>query len=274
MLVLPCDMEDLLHTCLFARQHNLPLYVLGKGSNVLIGDAGLRGLVVLIRHGVIALDADIGLVQADAGAMLPALARHAARAGLGGFEFLCDIPGTVGGAVAGNAGSGGPQGPSMRDVVAGVDVWDPQTGKVQSLPASALAFTYRGTALQQDGRVILSAQLRALHRDAPAAILARHREVIAHRRARQPGEPHTVGSVFRLGTHHQDAPKAPGRYIEQAGLKLARVGGAYVSDHHANWIINDGSATSAHVLALMQRIQETVLSLFGVELEPEVRIWA
>lgn len=273
-LVEPDNEEDLLLACNFARKEGKQITVLGKGSNVLISDAGVQGLVLLYRRSSenLTICTDKSAVYAPAGVSLPILSTKAAHAGFCGFEFFCHIPGTIGGAVAGNAGTGGISGPSTQDVLSSVRVWDPASGVVKNISANALDFAYRRSRVVDDRLVILSAEFRATGHDSPHSIFKRHLSIITRRKAIQPWEQYTAGSVFKLASNHLEAPHSPGWYIDQVGLKEARVGGAYVSSLHANWIINDGNAKSVDVLKLMRKITETVLKRFNILLVPEVQL--
>lgn len=268
----PINTAELLHICAFAAERGIPLQVLGNGSNVLIDDAGLAGFVVRLRCTAAdcRIDADAGTLQATAGVMLPALAARAAHAGWTGLEFICAIPGTLGGAIAGNAGVGGLHGPAMQSVLNIVEIWDPLLRRVRQLTVPELTYGYRRSNVREHDWVILSAQLRLTGREEPAAIIARHREICARRRGKFPPERATAGSVFRLAAEREGEERTPGWLIEHAGLKGTRVGGAFVSPVHANWIVNDGSATAADVRQLMTRISETVRREYGVPLVPEV----
>jgi len=271
-LLEPEDIDDLLRICTFAAKRGIPLRVLGNGSNVLIDDAGLDGFVVRLRWPSSSCHIEDGVMRATAGMMLPALATRAARAGYAGLEFLSAIPGTLGGAVAGNAGRGKVHGIAIQHVLHAVQIWDPLPRAVRRVLVPELDFGYRRSSVSEYGWIVLSAEICLPERDVPAAILTRQREIIAKRRAKYPHDRATAGSVFRMAPKHENAEHTPGWFIEQAGLKGARIGGAFVSPIHANWIINDGTATAADIQALMEHISDTVHREFGVRLLPEVRL--
>lgn len=249
-----------------ARAAGVPLTVLGRGSNVLIADAGVRGLVITLRRSMKALVIGESEIVAEAGAPLPLLARAASEAGIAGFAFLAGIPGTVGGGIALNAGLTA----HGREEIAAVFSWaeavTPDGDVVRLEGKEALALGYRTSSVAAEGLILLRAGFRATERAAPAALLARLGAHLAERKRKQPLDKATAGSTFK----QPPGGRAAGWYIEQAGLKAARVGGAIVSPKHANWIENDGTATAADIAALMDHIVAQVHARFAVTLEPEV----
>jgi UDP-N-acetylmuramate--alanine ligase len=260
-----------------AAEYSLPITVLGGGSNVLIGDAGMRGLVIANQcRGMRVVEDNpfpVGAapqVVGEAGAPLAGLARWAMRGGWQGLEWAVSVPGTVGGAVIGNAGAHCGQ---IADNLAWVEVAWPggerPGGGRQYLPAEELRLTYRSSVLKAalaEGRdlpLVLAAGFQ-LARGDPATLTARADEFLARRRATQPVEP-SAGSIFRNppGDH-------AGRLIETAGLKGHQIGGAQVSPRHANFIINVANARAADVAALITLIQTRVYELFAIKLWPEI----
>ncbi len=247
------------------REHGVPALALGNGSNVLVSDRGVRGVVIEIacrRHTLTAHDGD-GVVTAEAGVSLPALAYQLARQGWAGFEPGIGIPGSVGACVVNNAGA---RGWSMADTVMSVFALGPH-GDVYTLPAADLAFEYRGSRFKhqppQGREIVLRADLR-VRRDEPAAIQARMAEHTASRRSSQPTTP-SVGSMFK-----NPPGDYAGRLIEAAGLKGHRVGQAQISPKHANFFVNLGGATAADVVALIHTARAAVREGFGVSLELEI----
>jgi len=271
LLAEPVDEADIRILCEYARTHGLPLYLLGNGSNVLIADAGLPGLVICMKsHTGIVIDAATGIIQARAGTLLPHLARKAAQAGIAGLEFLCNIPGTVGGAVVGNAGTGGAQGPSVEKVLRQIQVLDLSDLSIQMLPLAELHYAYRRSrTLKTVSYVVLSAEFYTGTREAPEQILHRQQQISAQRREKQP-RGYAAGSVFRLPDTVAPEAQTPGWYIDRAGLKGLRIGGAMVSEQHANWIINDGTATAQDILALIAVVTAHVQAQFDITLELEI----
>lgn len=251
--------EELLGALRLAGDAGCPWFVLGNGSDLVVADAGIRGLVIRNRARDVTVD---GLrLEADAGAPMALLVRTATAAGLAGLEFGTSIPGTLGGAVWANAGAHGSE---MRDVVATVDAWDPRDGSLATLAGDDCAFAYRESRFKDSPEVILAASL-LLRTDDPRAIAARVAANQAQRVATQPLAEQNAGSVFRNppGDH-------AGRLIDAAGLKGTRVGGASVSERHANFIVTERDAQAADVRALGDRVREAVRARFGIELEYEI----
>lgn len=250
---------ELLTALRLARDASCPWFVIGNGSDLVVADAGIRGLVIRNRARGVTVDG-LGL-EADGGAPMALLVRTATNAGLAGLEFGTSIPGTLGGAVWANAGAHGSE---MRDVVAAIDVWDPRNDTVSTLSGEDCAFAYRESRFKHGPEVVVSAAL-SLRPDAPAAIAARVAANQAQRIATQPLAEQNAGSVFRNppGDH-------AGRLIDAAGLKRLRVGGASVSERHANFIVTDGGARAADVRALGDRVREEVGARLGIQLEYEI----
>jgi UDP-N-acetylmuramate--L-alanine ligase/UDP-N-acetylenolpyruvoylglucosamine reductase len=262
--------EQILALARLAAEYGLPVTVLGGGSNVLVSDAGVRGLVIANQSRgmriVEAVPSGAGpQVVAEAGAPLAGLARWAIRGGWQGLEWAVSVPGTVGGAVIGNAGAHGGQ---MADNLAWIEVGEPD-GTRRIIPVEELGLAYRSSifkaALAEGKRVplVLAAGFQ-LGRGEPAQLSARADEFLARRRATQPVEP-SAGSVFRNppGDH-------AGRLIEAAGLKGHQIGAAQVSPRHANFIVNLGEARAADIAALIALIQTRVYERFGIYLWPEI----
>jgi UDP-N-acetylmuramate dehydrogenase len=263
----------------WARSIELPYFILGGGSNMLISDAGIRGLVIHNRCRQVRVDEprccdfpkdERPYLVAESGALMAGVARHSVREGLTGLEWAVSVPGTVGGAVVGNAGAHGGE---VKDSLEYALLLDGE-GDVVEYQVRDFAYAYRASRLKEHialragfNAVVLSANFRLSPGDA-AEIRPRADQFLQHRRRTQPVEA-SLGSTFvnPPGDH-------AGRLIEQAGLKGKRVGGVEVSDLHANFIINPGGvgkATAADVVALMQEIQATVEQRFGVRLIPEVQ---
>ncbi len=251
---------DLRDAARLAWAHGLPLTVLGGGSNILISDAGVRGFVVHNRAQGVTFEGR--MVRADSGARTILLARRCIKRGLAGFEWAIGVPGTLGGAVFGNAGA---HGGDMAASVVSVDAITPD-GPV-TLTNADLAFEYRSSALKRDPRplVILSVLLE-LTPDDPDVVAARAEEYNDYRKRTQPPGA-TIGSMFKNppGDH-------AGRLIDAAGLKGTQVGGAQISEIHANFFLNVADATAADVRALVELARTEVMKQFGVPLELEVEL--
>jgi UDP-N-acetylmuramate dehydrogenase len=258
-LARPADVDDLL-LLLRDRPPGMALTVIGAASNLIIRDGGVRGVVVKLAgrgFGGIAVDGE-GIV-AGAAALDATVAEHAAAAGLGGLEFLCGIPGTIGGAVAMNAGAYGSE---IKDVLDWAEVATPRG--LLRLPAAAFAFAYRKAVLPEGG-VVVRARLRGAPGDA-AAIAARMAEIRAAREATQPVRSRTGGSTFKNPPGHR-----AWQLVDQAGCRGLKRGCAQVSEMHANFLLNTGGATAADIEGLGEAVRARVKAATGVELEWEIK---
>ncbi|MDD4237403.1 MAG: UDP-N-acetylmuramate dehydrogenase [Desulfotomaculaceae bacterium] len=258
----PVGREELQYVVSFANQRKIPLTVVGNGSNLLVSEKGIRGIVLKIGSGlarVATLEKD---VVAEAGAKLSALAAAARDNSLGGLEFSAGIPGTVGGAVIMNAGANGSSvGALVREVLL-LDL----EGRLYRRDGEALNFSYRSCDLQREPAIVVEARFTCYPRE-KQLIQEEMEKFIARRQSTQPLRMPNAGSVFK-----NPPADSAGRLIESAGLKGLRVGGAQISTLHANFIINLGTATASDVLALIDKTRETVLARYGVELLLEVQI--
>ena len=259
-----CAVKDLLHLkelLSFARKENLPYLVVGKGSNILVKDRGLKGIALLLKGVLEGVEEKEGMIHAGGGLGLTELVRFCHRKGLAGLEFLAGIPGTVGGAVAMNAGAWGK---STGDVVTGVEIITAD-GQGITKNRSELQFSYRKAVLPS-GSVVARALFKVTP-DRPEAVGERIRDYLERRKASQPLDYPSAGSVFKNPPHDY-----AGRLIEKAGLKGKRIGGAMISDKHANVIVNVGGAKAQDILALMEMAREMVREQTGVDLEPEIKV--
>jgi UDP-N-acetylmuramate dehydrogenase len=258
----PASRKDIALLLEFARENNQPVTVIGNGSNLLVSDNGLKGVVIKIGDAL----GHVRIVEekliAEAGAKLGRVTAIAQAAGLGGLEFAVGIPASIGGAVTMNAGANGA---AMADVVDTVTVMDYQA-REHVLSAADLDFGYRTSRLQRLEAVVVEIELRLAPRD-PLEIRRRSEEYLRRRRVTQPLDSPSAGSVFK-----NPPGEAAGRLIELAGAKGLRVGDAVVSEKHANFIINAGKAKSEDVLLLIGRVREMVRDKFGIELELEVKV--
>ena len=237
----------------------VPVFFLGAGSNLLVSDKGIRGLVIHLQGDFRKMEIEGTRVKVSAGALMPTVARQAAEHGLAGIESLIGVPGTIGGGLVMNAGT---REGWLGNVVVSVQVLG-DSSKVESLTSDSFGFSYRHSKLE--GRWIVGAEL-ALKSDEPASIMKRIDALIQYRTKTQPLTTSNCGSVFKNPSEGHAA-----EWIEKAGFKGKRVGGAQVSERHANFIINEKQATAADVRELMKQIQEKVLEQFNVRLEPEVK---
>lgn len=262
-LAFPTDRDDLGLAIRFANERACPYRVLGNGSNLLVRDGGVRGLVLRPRGALAEVRVARSRIEAGSGAALPAVARLAAERGLSGLEFAAGIPGTVGGAVIMNAGSHEHE---IAAVVESVEFLDPR-GAARRIPAGECGFGYRRSALRGLPGVVLEAAL-VLRPDDPAAVRERIAGFSASRRASQPTELPSCGSVFR-----NPPGDSAGRLIDRAGLKGLRVGDIEVSPRHANFLVNVGLGSARDALALVEIVEREVRDRFGVELVREFELW-
>ncbi len=267
VFVTPPDAQGLKAAVECCKAFNIPWMIIGNGSNLLVSDKGIRGVVFQIygTMDVLRMEAcenEQMTVHAGAGILLSRLARTVAMEGLEGFEFASGIPGTFGGAVTMNAGAyGGEMG--MCVCQATVLTGD---GQVVTLKGPELEFGYRASIIQRQSMIVLEAAL-TLRRGDKDKILARMDELAAKRREKQPLEFPSAGSTFKRPEGY-----FAGKLIQDCGLKGFCVGGAQVSPKHSGFIINTGDATAKDVLDLIRHVQTAVYDRFGVSLEPEVRI--
>lgn len=261
IMFFPEHESQVLEAMQMVRDHDLPCYVIGNGSNLIVRDGGIRGMVIVLgdKFGSVACTGD--MVQAQAGAPMARVAAAAQSAGLTGLEFISGIPGTLGGGCAMNAGAYGGQ---LSDVL--LDARVLLDGEIQTLSQAEMEMGYRTTLPLKRGGIVLAARF-ALQKGDPEAIAARMKALNARRRDKQPLNFPSAGSVFKR-------PEGffAGALIEEAGLKGRTVGGAQVSEKHAGFIINIGGATAKDVLRLIGEVQEAVSVRFGISLETEVRV--
>ncbi len=260
------NLDELPNIFQWAHKREMPIYFLGCGSNVLIDDAGLPGLVVLTRNSLTQLWIERDCLVAESGVFLPHVSKLAAREGFSGFEFLIGIPGTVGGALAMNAGLTVFRPREMMNVVKDFDVLNPD-GSIETLTMEDVNASYRHTDLLNQKRLILKVRFRLRNSDNPEVIRRNTFDHLTERKRKQPLDRPTAGSTFKSPS----GGKGAGWYIEQAGLKGFQIGGARVSSIHANWIENLGDATASDVRHLITHIQSSVKSRMGIDLESEVR---
>lgn len=257
-VAVPRTIDELVAVLRLARLAGVPAFLLGKGSDIVVADAGIRGLVVRTRADAATIDG--ATLTAEAGASMTALAKRCATAGVAGFDWAISIPGTVGGAVWANAGAHGGE---MAQVVREVVVLTAD-GERRRLDAGACGFGYRDSRFKHGDEVILGASI-GLEPGDPEAIRALVDGHQAHRRATQPLADQNAGSVFR-----NPPDDHAGRLIEAAGLKGHRVGSARVSELHANFIVTDRGGLAGDVRALGDHVRATVADRFGVELRYEI----
>ena len=256
----PESEDEIMQAIRFTKEHGLPCTVLGNGSNILVSDRGIRGLVLAMGEPDSAVWREGSHVMAQAGAKLASVAAFAARSGLSGLEFASGIPGTLGGAILMNAGA---YDFCMSDVVILTDYLDDQMNHRQA-SGDEQCFSYRHSVFLDRPSIILGATMR-LWPDRNEDILRRMADLAARRRSSQPLELPSAGSVFK-----RPAGYYAGRLISDCGLKGVRFGDAQVSEKHAGFIVNLGQATACDVRCLIVHIQDRVAAAAGVRLEPEI----
>ncbi len=259
----PPDVDTLVRIWAWAASQQVPLRILGGGSNMLVADEGVRAVVVSLRRACGTVEFGEASVRAGAAVMLPALARAAAERSLGGLEFAIGIPGSVGGAMQTNAGIG--DGRTIGALVTSVEVL--RDGVPATMTSAQIAFDYRHTSLRAAGHLVLGATLALTPRPRDQ-IEAEMGRLLGTRQATQPTADPNAGSVFR-----NPPGDSAGRMIESVGGKEVSSGSARVSSLHANFIVHDGHATAAQYLEVMAEVQRRVLATYGVRLIPEIEWW-
>ena len=262
MLLMVNSADDLAETVNTLWAHDLPFTILGGGSNVLVSDTGVPGLTVLNKAKAFRFDKAAATLWAESGTNFGALARQAARKGLSGLEWAAGVPGTIGGAVFGNAGAhDGDMAANLRVA----DILHKEQGK-QTWNVQDFEFGYRTSALKRNpGAVVLTATLELTPAE-PETIQAKMDQFLQHRRRTQPPGA-SMGSMFK-----NPPGDYAGRLIEQAGLKGLRIGDAQISELHANFFLNHGKATAQDIYQLIQHAQAEVETRFGVKLQLEIEL--
>ena len=262
VLAQPADEAELAALLKRAGEHAVPVTLVGNGSNLLVRDKGIRGLVIKLSNLFSSITVDGNVITFGSGISLAMASKKAASLSLSGMEFAVGIPGTIGGAVYMNAGAYDGE---MAKVVTCVRVMDMQ-GKISELQASELDFAYRHTALQNSGWIVISVTV-ALQPGEAESIAAKMADFSQRRISKQPLELPSAGSMFKRPPGY-----FAGTLIEQTGLKGYTVGGAQVSQKHAGFVVNVGGATAKDVLQLISDVQSKVFAAHGVRLEPEVLV--
>ncbi len=262
VMAFPQDEGDLKDLIAFCESKGFQFHLLGAGTNLLVRDGGVRGIVVNMSEGFRDISwLDEGKAIVGAGVKLPELVAQARDRGLSGIEFAVNIPGTVGGAVMMNAGAYGGE---MADVVEGIETIG-RKGQKGFMPKSEIGFSYRKAEIPR-GAIVTRAHMRFRSGD-PEGIKERMREFRERRKASSAVHSPNAGSIFK-----NPEGKVAGMLIQEAGLKGERIGGAMVSEAHANYIVNAGRAKAKDVLALMALIRDRVFSMSGIVLEPEIKV--
>ncbi|OGP92574.1 MAG: UDP-N-acetylenolpyruvoylglucosamine reductase [Deltaproteobacteria bacterium RBG_16_47_11] len=260
-LLFPKDVNELKKVVCFARRKKIPFFILGKGTNLIVRDKGVRGWVINLTRGMKKVIMDGETVEAEAGLPLQRLVQFSIQKGLTGLEPFFGIPGTVGGGLAMNAGAWGAE---LKDVLLSMTLMK-EGGEIIERPRSRLRFSYRGLALPPSW-IILKGRFR-LKEGRREEILERVKSYSEMRKRKQPLDSPSAGSVFK---NPKEGPA--GKWIEEVGLKGFRIGQAMVSDRHANFIINLGKAKAEEVIHLMEFIEKKIYEEKGISLEREVKV--
>ena len=260
-LILPQTAEEIADVVKLCRQEEIPWYIVGNGSNLLVADEGVRGVVIQLLRNFNQIQVEGCQIRMQAGAQNAAVAKRALDASLTGFEFAAGIPGTIGGAVVMNAGAYGGE---MKDILKEVTVLD-QNGMIRTIPAEELELGYRTSIIARKGYVVLEAVI-VLKTGDPKEIKAAIDDLKEKRVTKQPLEYPSAGSTFKRPEGY-----FAGKLIMDAGLRGFSVGGAQISEKHCGFVINKGNATAKDVTELMDETKKIVMEKFGVALEPEVK---
>lgn len=262
--VAPRSLESLQEGIKYAKEHELAITVLGAGSNLLVSDNGIPGLVIATRHMRHSnFESATGRVTFAAGESIPALASAVAEHGWEGFEWAVGIPGTIGGAVVMNAGA---HNSCIADILVSAEVLT-DDGTLKTLTREELNYSYRTSVLQGSNLIVIRATLQLQPGADPALVMAKTKQHKKNRLATQPYHLPSCGSVFR-----NPKPHSAGRLIESAGLKGFKIGQAQVAELHANFIVNCGGATANDVFNLIRHVQQQVQERWSIGLHPEVKM--
>ena len=259
--VMPRTTKEVQQVVALCKNENLPYYILGNGSNLLVGDKGYRGVIIQIYKEMNEITVEGECIRAQAGALLSKVGSVALEAELTGFEFAAGIPGAVGGAVVMNAGAYGGE---MKDILASATVLT-EDESILTLKNEELELGYRTSIIAKKNYIVLEAEYQ-LQRGDKAEIRAKMDELKTKRVTKQPLEYASAGSTFKRPEGY-----FAGKLIQDAGLRGFQVGGAQVSEKHCGFVINKGDATAADIVELMNQVSEKVYQEFGVTLEPEVK---
>ena len=259
--LMPDKGEDVGRVIKICKEKEIPYFILGNGSNLLVGDGGYRGAVIQIYRNMSSVTVEGNEITAQAGALLSAVAAAAKNASLTGFEFAGGIPGTIGGAVVMNAGAYGGE---MKDVLTEVTVMNAE-GDIFTLPTEELELGYRTSIIKTAGYIVLEAKIRLKEGD-PEVIRETMKDLTIRRTTKQPLEYPSAGSTFKRPEGY-----FAGKLVMDSGLRGYQVGGARVSEKHCGFVINAGDATARDVRTLMDNVRDIVYKKYGVTLEPEVK---
>lgn len=261
ILLIPNSKEQIIKSIKICKENNIPFYLIGNGSNILVRDGGFRGVVLSLKN-VKNIYVDGEKIEAECGVMLKEVSDKAIENSLTGFEFACGIPGTIGGAVFMNAGAYDGE---ISKVIESAEVIDENCNIIR-LSREELDFGYRSSLVMKKGYTVLSAVFK-LEKGQVKTIKELIEDLTNKRESKQPLEYPSAGSTFKRPTGY-----FAGKLIQDAGLKGYSIGGAAVSEKHSGFVINKGNATAKDITDLIKHIQDEVKKQFGVDLHPEVRI--
>lgn len=260
--VTPCDEKQIVAIRALCTENNIPYYIIGNGSNLLVRDKGFSGVIIEIGSRYSSIQVDGNRITAQAGARLTQIAMKAMEASLTGMEFAHGIPGSLGGAVTMNAGAYGGE---MKDILMKVKVLD-QSGNMKMLTVEELALGYRHSVIPEKNYIVLEAEIMLREGDA-GTIRATMEELAARRKEKQPLEYPSAGSTFKRPEGY-----FAGKLIQDAGMKGYTRGGAMVSEKHSGFVINFNHATAQDIIDVIRDVQDKVNEKYGVSLETEVKI--
>ncbi|MEG0014331.1 MAG: UDP-N-acetylmuramate dehydrogenase [Cellulosilyticaceae bacterium] len=262
VFVSPTTKLQLVDAIRICKENQVPYYIIGNGSNLLVSDKGFRGVIIEVSKNLSEMRREGNMIIAEAGALLARIAKTAESADLTGFEFAHGIPGTLGGAVTMNAGAYDGE---MKNVILQAEIID-QQGQIQTFTKDQLELGYRTSIIQKKGYIVLEAVI-ALQPGNKEEITAKMKDLAGRRKDKQPLEYPSAGSTFKRPVGH-----FAGKLIMDGDLSGYEVGGAQVSEKHCGFVINKGDATFEDVMQLIEHVQKVVKERFNVELEAEVRI--
>lgn len=261
ILLIPSKVSQVVETLKICKNENIPYFIIGNGSNLLVKDGGIRGVVIKLSN-LLSIEVNGNIIKASSGTLLEDVSKKAVENSLTGFEFACGIPGSVGGAVFMNAGAYDGE---IKNVIKEAEVLD-RDGNIKVLSKEELELGYRTSKVMKDNLVVISATFELTKGD-KEKIRERVNELTEKREYKQPLEYPSAGSTFKRPEGY-----FAGKLIQDAGLKGASLGGAAVSEKHSGFVINKDGATAEDVLNLIAHVQNEVKKQFGVELHTEVRI--
>ena len=254
--------QELKEILKLTKQQNIPLTIIGNGSNILVSDEGIKGIVLKMDISTIELDSETAYLKVGAGVKLGLIAQKCLKHEIAGFEFASGIPGTIGGAIRMNAGAHGKE---MKDIVKTITYMD-REGKIHKIQNNQAEFEYRNSLFTHTDYIILEVEMQLEKGDAEE-IQAKMTEYATYRKEKQPIEYPSAGSTFKRGTDFITA-----KLIDDCGLKGYQIGGAQISEKHAGFIINKENATAEDVIKLMEYTKEQIYNKFGKIIEPEIEV--